>query len=321
MLQDHIPRFYVLLTLGLATIAFAFLHLLLGRFTLRTRVIAGLMTYASALAVVGSVIAEPFVLISAASLVLLAVTVGIEGRFRLLSLLSRPFTSSRRASLSFATLGVVLTAGSLLLYSFEEDAYFARLDDDLGLQQSVGQLSPTPFSASTDRGRPVSMKIPAERRSRERLEQFSDRTLQDQKLVNRVIKYEPSDDASNCHGWVFTGGKYWVGGGDVDSILSDNGYAPVEHPRPGDLVVYRRNGEVAHTAIVRYVTEGRPILVEGKWGTFGVFLHDVDQSCYRFAHAYYTTSRPTHLLREFATPSDLLAIDAAAVGEPVMTDD
>lgn len=317
MLHDHIPRFYVLLTLGLATIAFAFLHLLLGRFTLRTRVIAGLLTYASALVTVGLVIAEPFVLISAASLVLLALAVGIEGRFRLLS---RPFMSSRRASLSFATVGLVLTAGSLFLYSVEEDAYFAQLDDDLDLQQMVSTLPTTEISASTDRGRPVTMKVPTERRPQERLEAISDRSLREQRLVNRVIKYEPSNDASNCHGWVFTGGKYWVGGSDVDSILSDNGYAPVEHPRPGDLVVYRRNGEVAHTAIVRYVTEGRPILVEGKWGTFGVFLHDVDQSCYRFAHVYYTTSRPTHLLREFANPSDLLVIDAAAGGEPMSGD-
>ena len=32
------------------------------------------------------------------------------------------------------------------------------------------------------------------------------------------------DALSNCHGWVFTGGRYWIPIESVDTILNDNGY-------------------------------------------------------------------------------------------------
>ncbi|GIW83908.1 MAG: hypothetical protein KatS3mg106_421 [Gemmataceae bacterium] len=33
---------------------------------------------------------------------------------------------------------------------------------------------------------------------------------------------------------------------------------------------------VTHTAIVRYVSPDQPVLVEGKWGNLGIYLHPVD---------------------------------------------
>ena len=67
-------------------------------------------------------------------------------------------------------------------------------------------------------------------------------------------------------------------------------------PRPGDLVVYRLGGAVAHTAVVRYVTGGMPVLVEGKWGWAGVFLHPVDKSAYGGSFGYYRSARAGHSL-------------------------
>ena len=42
-----------------------------------------------------------------------------------------------------------------------------------------------------------------------------------------VTRVAPVDPACNCHGWVFTGGRFWVSGEDVPRILEDNGYRRV----------------------------------------------------------------------------------------------
>jgi hypothetical protein len=101
---------------------------------------------------------------------------------------------------------------------------------------------------------------------------------------------------------VYTGGRYGVSGADVDSILADNGYRGVADPRPGDLVVYRQAGAVAHSAVVRYVSPGLPVLVEGKWGAAGVYLHAAGESVYGTEFTYYRADRPTHVLGGLDTP-------------------
>ena len=105
-----------------------------------------------------------------------------------------------------------------------------------------------------------------------------------------------SSETSPYHGWVFTGGRFWVSGTEVDRILTENLYQPVTTPRPGDIVVYRMGTSVAHTGIVRYVTESLPVLVEGKWGCTGVYLHPVDKSIYGTSFTYYRSPRTGHLL-------------------------
>lgn len=124
---------------------------------------------------------------------------------------------------------------------------------------------------------------------------------------NRLIRCQPPDDRTNCHGWVFTGGRYWVGGAEVERILAENGYATVTDPRPGDLAVYRQNGMVAHTAVVRYVSPGMPVLVEGKWGASGVYLHAVRDSIYGIDFTYYRTARQSHVLAGLDRPAPVVA--------------
>jgi hypothetical protein len=97
---------------------------------------------------------------------------------------------------------------------------------------------------------------------------------------------------------VFANGRYGINGTEVDTILTDNGYQPVTAPRPGDLAIYRHpDGKPSHTALVRYVSEDQPVLVEGKWGWMGVYLHAVDQSIYGTEFRYYRSPRAGHLLR------------------------
>jgi hypothetical protein len=117
-------------------------------------------------------------------------------------------------------------------------------------------------------------------------------------LRDVVIRRGPAGDHSNCYGWLFANDRYWVAESAMDTILADNSYALVADPQPGDLVVYRRSdtGSPTHAAVVRYATAGMPLLVEGKWGWMGVFLHPVDRSPFGANFTCYRTPRATHQL-------------------------
>jgi hypothetical protein len=95
---------------------------------------------------------------------------------------------------------------------------------------------------------------------------------------------------------VFTGGRYWLSDKDVEQILTDNDYQPVSQPRVGDVVVYREGTRISHTAVVRTVAADGLVLVEGKWGWMGTFLHPPGGSCYGLQFAYYRGPRESHLL-------------------------
>jgi hypothetical protein len=184
--------------------------------------------------------------------------------------------------------GLSLTILGQWQYQREENTAVCR--DMEGLETHPWrqpQPAPRPaIIAKTDRG----SRVPLERvetQTRNYLNNEEERVLLQSAFRESIIRREPATDDSNCHGWVFTGGKYWVSGSAVDCILAENGYEIIVDPQPGDLVVYRRAGSPTHTAIVRYVTPGLPVLVEGKWSWMGVFLHPVDQSAYGTNHSYY----------------------------------
>ena len=118
--------------------------------------------------------------------------------------------------------------------------------------------------------------------------------------MGQFVHTQTADDTSNCHGWVFTGGRSWVGNDEVDRILADNGYEAVDDPRPDDLVIYRHDSSVKHTAVVRAVVPNESVLVEGKWGWMGLFIHPVDQSPYGVEFTYYRSARSGHLLQGLA---------------------
>jgi len=102
---------------------------------------------------------------------------------------------------------------------------------------------------------------------------------------------------SNCHGWVFTGGRYAIAGENVDAILADNGYQRVEKPEIHDLVVYRdAAGHPVHTGIIKAVGADGFVLVESKWGALQVFWHTPDQQGYSPRWDYWHSDRRGHLL-------------------------
>jgi hypothetical protein len=193
--------------------------------------------------------------------------------------------------------GLLVLVGSGVAFDRADQASIDQQMHNLDL--AVGRPPAQPSergSATTDRGTQIVLKEPKAPRDENELAGPELQVLRDSKTHDQVIRRSGPTDHSNCHGWVFTGGKFLLAPEDVEAIVKDNGYRETHEPQPGDLVVYRQSGAIAHTAIVRYVAEGQPVLVEGKWGTMGVFLHMADKSVYGTDYTFYRSARTGHLL-------------------------
>jgi RHS repeat-associated protein len=55
---------------------------------------------------------------------------------------------------------------------------------------------------------------------------------------------------TNCHGYTFGDGQYWINPEQVPNILEGDGYENTLQPRAGDIVVYYEGREAAHSAKV-----------------------------------------------------------------------
>ena len=197
-----------------------------------------------------------------------------------------------------ALAGFGLLGLEFVRYDIAEDAAFD--EQDILLQKRL-DVSPYVVDetrlAKTDRGSAIHLLTAGETKSVEELTATELETLGSTHLNEYVIRRGPADENSNCHGWVFAGGKFAIRGSEVDTILNENEYELVEGVRPGDLSVYRQaNDNVAHTAIVRSVFDDGTVLVEGKWGRFGVFLHAVDRSVYGTRFGFYRSPRNNHVI-------------------------
>lgn len=151
------------------------------------------------------------------------------------------------------------------------------------------------WHAETDRGSEIPLISFVMKQSPESLEEA---VLANAYLNHQVIRVAPPDPSSNCHGWVFTGGRCAVPGRAVDRILSDNRYQRVALPKQGDLIVYRNeNGEVEHTGIVEAIGEDGLILIKSKWGAIGLYIHAPEAQPWSNHYAYYRSRRPGHKLK------------------------
>ena len=188
-------------------------------------------------------------------------------------------------------------AGAVAHLTAEDDAAIEK--DMAWLAETAGHRETrvaTDAVATTDKGRNIELREAKEVRSASELERLERRILFDIGRVNRQIQIAPANDTHNCHGWVFAGGKFWLAPESVELILEDNGYVPVSDPRVGDVVIYRSQRLITHTALVRAVTPGRPVLVEGKWGWMAVELHAVADSPYGANFTYYRSDREGHVV-------------------------
>jgi hypothetical protein len=204
------------------------------------------------------------------------------------------------------TLGLLIVVGTGVAYTVEDEAAIDRNMTELGFMGPEIALRSTSTRIVTDRGTTFAVR---------KFLAPEDAGTPDPAVggpagageAGQPRRYSPT----NCHGWVFTGGLFWLEGRVVEQILEDNGYEPVTTPRPDDLTVYRAEGEIVHTAIVRSAEPGQPVMVEGKFGAREVSLHPVDQSMYGTDFTYYRSPRPGHLVA-ILDASDLPDTDAIA---------
>jgi hypothetical protein len=162
-----------------------------------------------------------------------------------------------------------------------------------------GVYPDTPLT--TDRGRPIAIEhVCGGKPGADPLRLAEQAVMLDEHALHDLVLYVPTGwQDCNCHGFVFTGGRYVIDGTAVPRILEDNGYAPVAQARVGDVVVYREGTHITHTGIVCGTTREGLILVESKWGGVGRFIHRHDRyhPWVLSACIFYRSPRPGHLLR------------------------
>lgn len=185
-----------------------------------------------------------------------------------------------------ASLGIAASIGTLhWSYASMPAEEAADLKDNPIEEGQVALEDVSDSPASTDRGRRILVRTntgPSAGRLDDAALRRQFDLLTTMGLRDQVIHLPVGWQNCNCHGWVFTEGRYWVGGDEVDKILKDNRYRQVDHPGVGDLVVYRHASTkaVTHTGIVRYVGPNGFVLVESKWGNMGRFMHPHNVHCY-----------------------------------------
>jgi hypothetical protein len=213
----------------------------------------------------------------------------------LLRLASQP--RAQAVVLFLAGIGLIVAQAYQLDQQVEQDLAFSA--QQLTAQSSQPVLDPVlERPAFSDAGRQVALWR-AQATVEEGLSEQELTYLRNLGLEQHVIRTSDINLQHNCHGWIFTGGRYWVKGSSVPDILKDNNYEAVSRPGPGDVAVYRNGqGEVMHTALVRAIREDGTILLESKWGRLGCFIHTNTRHAYSSSSCtYYRTDRGGHLLR------------------------
>ena len=160
----------------------------------------------------------------------------------------------------------------------------------------IVNLTSTPHQAFTDRGRAVPLlAYSADDRGTAALDETEIKLVE--RFPVRLIRTASPDPKFDCHGWVFTAGRFWIMSNAIDDILADNDYQEVTAPAAGDLIVYRNQpgGIVMHTGLVQSVTRTE-VLIESKWGPLGRYLHSPAEQPFGKAWTFHRSSRAGHQL-------------------------
>jgi hypothetical protein len=240
---------------------------------------------------------------------------------RLARLIQRPLTQA--LAVLILSVGAAVGWSHWIEYCDQRDADTELLLEDFNAIDRT-RVVYAGVNATTDRGFPVRLYVFAQDDyTPETLARSEKRMLEHWHMENAIIRVADADPHYNCHGWTFTGGRYWIRTSEeVEAILAHNGYQRVTKPRINDVIVYRDSaGAIIHTGLVRSAPTDGQILVESKWGVLGRFIHKPEVSCYRGTIEYYRTQRPEkHLLRGLPPanpePSAPLATSSASPTSP-----
>jgi len=307
MLIDYQDRFIYLFIVGVSLLLLGGCHLLLARASLACRIAASVFVISAVMASSVGIFETSNIIPNCLAILLPVITLyHISGSVWL--------RSATRASLQFVaqpyvrstglvTAGLAIVIGAGLSYDQSDEQEADRSMQEMQVLMYRPATSPdTTLRATSDQGRRISLHKPTEPRTSEDVERDESQFLATSTRSGQFVHTQVADDHANCHGWVFTGGRAWIGGDEVESILDENGYEQVCEPRLDDLVVYRHNDKIIHTAIVRAAAPNQQVLVEGKWGWLGLYIHPVEQSYYGSEFSYYRSARNGHLLKGLTTP-------------------
>ena len=177
-----------------------------------------------------------------------------------------------------AVVGVVGLTVSLLAMRAIAAADAAPESGAMALLEKIHEVPPLVEDESvwgwTDRRSPIRLYQAEVLRPVEDLRLLEFEVLAAQRRQGHVLRRQEADDHSNCFGWIFAEGRYWLDNDQVEFILKENGYGLAATAVPGDLAVYRDDQQrIRHAAVVRAVCDDGTVLVEGKWGWMGVYLH------------------------------------------------
>ena len=82
----------------------------------------------------------------------------------------------------------------------------------------------------------------------------------------------------NCHGLTFAARRTGINdSAQVQRILLHDGYTLLQltqEPMPGDIAIYREDGDITHSGIVMFVRSNSPWIL-GKWGDCHEVVHEV----------------------------------------------
>jgi hypothetical protein len=157
------------------------------------------------------------------------------------------------------------------------------------------QADPVPdIEAVTDRGARIPLFSIQFLTPASKVQNFVNELEAQQTEIVRLAELGPE---CNCHGWVFTASQFSLRDFDIPVILRDNGYQETEQPASGDIIVYYNDQGIAHSGLVQSVAEDGQVVVESKWGPFGLYQHAPLDQPYATEFRYYHTNRGTHVLR------------------------
>src|SRR5436190_16522020 len=109
--------------------------------------------------------------------------------------------------LTVAGVGVVI--GSIVVFERTDEQMLAASESEMDLLYARVPTTPSERAkATTDRGTTIVLKEPAGTLDGDRLSAAEDKLLRDAKLGDQVMRRGPNGEKTNCHGWVFTGGKF-----------------------------------------------------------------------------------------------------------------
>ena len=108
----------------------------------------------------------------------------------------------------------------------------------------------------------------------------------------KAVRLEGPSTSYNCHSYAWhdrginSTNNYWINNPEI--YYKDNSFIETDHISEGNIIVYYDSeGRCIHSAVIRYASDTIDnTKVISKWGSLGVYCHNVLDSPYKSSTAY-----------------------------------